>query len=51
MLQARAPNSPVIIVGTHYDKVKRSQRHLVHENVELINQLYGLGSRLMHRSV
>ncbi|XP_019849257.1 PREDICTED: leucine-rich repeat serine/threonine-protein kinase 1-like [Amphimedon queenslandica] len=48
-IQARAPNSPVIIVGTHYDKVKRSQRHLVTENVELINRLYGSGSRLMHR--
>ena len=41
VVQARAPHSPVLIVGTHIDKVSRSQRQRLARCVELIGSRYG----------
>ena len=38
-LQARAPGSPVIVVGTHEDLV--ANKNDLHENLELISRWYG----------
>ena len=39
-IYARAPGCPVIIVGTHYDKVHKSKRQeVVHQFVEKLNEL------------
>jgi len=39
--QARAPNSPVIIVGTHYDKLSRSDKHELARCLNYITNQYG----------
>ena len=40
--QARAPNSPVIIVGTHYDKLNRSSdRQELSRCLDYITEQYG----------
>ena len=41
LFQARAPNSPVIIVGTHLDKLNRSGKHEMNRCLEHIYEHYG----------
>ena len=42
LLQARAPNSPVIIVGTHYDKLSgRASRRELDRSLAYIRDQYG----------
>ena len=39
-IYARAPGCPVIVVGTHYDKIHKSKRiEVVHQFIERLNEL------------
>ncbi len=41
-VQARAPHSPVLIIGTHIDKINsRSQRTLMQQCYQYIDNRYG----------
>ena len=40
-VQTRAPHSPVVIVGTHEDKINSRTRRELEQAKEYINKMYG----------